>query len=628
MNDDRELARFMRVLTTRRVLLRGAALGGAGLAAAALIGCGDDEDEQPAATPAATAAAAAPTATATEAAAAAATATEAAAAAATARPTEAAPAGPDYVAQALADGAPFPYGYDEPEGTPKSGGILRISLLYRGTPATFDTGKQLELAASTATFSADRLVGFATGQDLGKYLPKIQPELAKSWEVRPDGLEFTFELEPNVNYQNVAPVNGRRFTAQDVKLTYDRHAAGGLNQAFFAYVDSFTVVDEQTFSIQMSSPDADLPVALASRQLPIYAPELWDDGLIETTAIGTGAAILTDVEKEAQLTFESNPDYWQGKPYLDGAELVIIPDVAARLAEYRVGRLDHANSIIRNKEQADALIESNPGTRITSDPITNAISFFAFNTDHPTLQDDRVRQAMSLALDREEMVQILSGGLGRVLPVFLWPLVFDKEPSEDELGRWWRHDPAEAKKLVAAAGAEGVKLTTLFTPSYGASQPNNIAFVTSPWKDIGINLESQDVDFQTFSALRFTSKFRDDPESQMMQGYSTAAPTAKGSFFDLVHTQSSQNVHKVNDPDIDAWAEQAVGEFDPDARRELHRKIWDRELDRVLRLSMSQTFNYTPVQPWLRYYRWNGAFISVYHTFDWGFGYHKAWLDK
>ena len=255
-----------------------------------------------------------------------------------------------------------------------------------------------------------------------------------------------------------------------------------------------------------------------------------------------------------------------------------------------MGRLDHANSIIRNKEQADALIESNPGTRITSDPITNAISFFAFNTDHPTLQDDRVRQAMSLALDREEMVQILSGGLGRVLPVFLWPLVFDKEPSEDELGRWWRHDPAEAKKLVAAAGAEGVKLTTLFTPSYGASQPNNIAFVTSPWKDIGINLESQDVDFQTFSALRFTSKFRDDPESQMMQGYSTAAPTAKGSFFDLVHTQSSQNVHKVNDPDIDAWAEQAVGEFDPDARRELHRKIWDRELDRVLRLSMAQTF--------------------------------------
>ncbi len=627
MNDERELARLMGVLTTRRSLLRGAALGGAGLAAAALIGCGDEEEEPPA--PAATATqAAAATPTATQAAAATPTATQAAAAAPTATPTEAAPAEPDYAAQALADGAPFPYGYAEPEGAPKAGGILRISLLYRGTPATFDTGKQLELAASTATFSADRLVGFATGQDLGKYVPKTQPELAKSWEVSPDGLEFTFDLEPNVNYQNVAPVNGRPFIAQDVKLTYERHAAGGLNQAFFAYADSFTVVDDQTFTIQMRSPDADLPVALASRQLPIYAPELWDDGSIDTMAIGTGPAILTDVEKEAQVTFESNPDYWQGKPYLDGAELVIIPDVAARLAEYRVGRLDHANSIVRNKDQADGLIESNPGTRITSDPITNAISFFAFNTDHPKLQDDRVRQAMSLALDREEMVQILSGGLGRVLPVFLWPLVFDEEPSGDELGRWWRHDPAEAKKLVQAAGADGVSLTTLFTPSYGASQPNNIAFVSSPWKEIGINLESQDVDFQTFSALRFTSKFRDDPDSQMMQGYSTAAPTAKGSFFDLVHSQSSQNVHTVKDPDIDTWAEQAVGEFDPEARRELHRKIWDRELDRVLRLSMSQTFNYTPVQPWLRYYRWNGAFISVYHTFDWGFGYHKAWLDK
>lgn len=197
--------------------------------------------------PAATTAAAAPTATAT--------ATQAAAAAA----TEAAPAGPDYVAQALADGAPFPYGYDEPEGAPKSGGILRISLLYRGTPATFDTGKQLEHAAATATFSANRLVGFATGQDLGKYVPKTQPELAKNWEIRRDGLEFTFELEPNINFQNVAPVNGRPFTAQDVKLSYDRHAAGGLNQAFFAYADSFAVVDDQTFSIQMSSPDADLP---------------------------------------------------------------------------------------------------------------------------------------------------------------------------------------------------------------------------------------------------------------------------------------------------------------------------------------------------------------------------------
>ena len=62
-------------------------------------------------------------------------------------------------------------------------------------------------------------------------------------------------------------------------------------------------------------------MALASRQLPIYAPELWDDGSIDTMAIGTGPAILTDVEKEAQLTFESNPDYWQGKPYLDGAAI-------------------------------------------------------------------------------------------------------------------------------------------------------------------------------------------------------------------------------------------------------------------------------------------------------------------
>ena len=164
-------ARLVESRVSRRTLIRGGALGAAGLTAAALIGCGDDDDDDGGAAAPATAAptqAAAP----------------ATAAAATAAATAAAE--PDYVRLAREDGAAYPYSYEEPDTPPKPGGILRLAVQWGlGTwDPNFPSGGHGQNVANVA---ANRLLGLVDGPEMSKFEIGIEPELAKTWEVSPDG---------------------------------------------------------------------------------------------------------------------------------------------------------------------------------------------------------------------------------------------------------------------------------------------------------------------------------------------------------------------------------------------------------------------------------------------------------
>ena len=327
----------------RRTLLRGGLLGGVGLATAALIGC-DDDDGTTADT------ATTPTVSPTP---------------AQAPTLQRTPTGdncadcgvnwrepidddePDTEAEeyeALGElvqdpALPYPYNFPEPNKTPQPGGIMRVAATWN-----FQSLDPVDSAAggtvTVPNMVYNRLLGFKRGPGADVFQPEIEPELAASWERSPDGLTFTFQIQDNVTWQNVAPLNGRKFTAEDARFALNRYATEGVHQSYYANVAGFEAPEDLTMKINMARATADFLNPLASNKQTIFPREIVDDGRIKTIAVGTGPMILTDLEPGQYVKFEQHYDYWEKQVLLDGFEFLLMPDHPARLAQFRVGNID------------------------------------------------------------------------------------------------------------------------------------------------------------------------------------------------------------------------------------------------------------------------------------------------
>ena len=608
---------------SRRAILRGGVIGGAGLAAAALIGCGDDDDDEPAAT----ATTAPATATATPTATAAAAQATPTAAVATATPTAtAAPAEPDYVTQARLDGSAYPYNYPEPPGDPKEGGIIKIGVSW--TINSWDISKSQAGGSTTVpdcTYNA--LVGFRHGPDTGtKSTVDIEPELAYAWEPTPDGLTYTFNLTEGVKFQNVAPVNGRAFSSEDVLWCYQRQSSEGVNTGPYALVSDMVAPDANTFQFKLSKPSPDFMIPLGTRLMGVYPRELVEQDLIDTRAIGTGPLIVTETEPGSHVALARNPDYWEKnihgrEPWLDGLEFRVMGDTAARVAAFRVGQIDYCYSWPRTPANAEDLLETNPDYIVLSDPVVLNSGSWGFNLTDPRFADARVRQALHLGFDRDTTVQIVYDGIGTVLPTAAWPFVFDKTPSGDELGPWYRYDPDEAMKLLQAAGQENLEFDLLTSDRYLGLGDNQL--MQEGYAALGVKVNFKVEDYNAFNALWVPGEY-----SEAADGWATSSPSADGFYHAQVHSQSPNNRWYINDPEIDAWAESQQVDLDPDSRRETQRKIWDKVLDEAYRLETVQTFSLSAYPPWLRFVRFSGPYISYHWFYRWGDSFPDTWLDK
>jgi peptide/nickel transport system substrate-binding protein len=451
---------------------------------------------------------------------------------------------------------------------------------------------------------------------------EVEPELADSWERSQDGLSFTFNIHPGIKFQTIDPLNGRDFSAEDVKFAYERYATEGVHQNYLVTADSFEAVDDHTLKINMKAPVADFIVGLGTRYLTIFPRELVDNGDIETTAVGTGPAILKEMEQGSRIALDTNPDYWRGKPYLDGLEFRVMPDVAARRAQFRVGNVDYALAFANTQADVEKVLETNPDTLVQT--VTGDTSTFTimFNLTLAKFQDERIRQAMMLALDRQLLVDLMYDGDGFVLPTIPWYYVTDERPAEGDaiLGPWWRYAPDEAKKLLQAAGAENFEFDIVYYNYRDQWNTQQNEAIIPMFADVGITMNAFKVDYTEFNSQLIQRTFEETAD-----GWPAPAQDASGYFFNQVRSDSGGNRWRIDDPDIDQWADDQQFELDPDARREIHRKIWDRILDRAYRVEKASGPSYYLYQPWAKGFQWSWQASDFY---EWGAQLHHIWLDK
>lgn len=279
----------------------------------------------------------------------------------------------------------------------------------------------------------------------------VQPSLATDWNVSEDGTVWTFELRDDVAFSN-----GRSFSAEDVVFTYERmldpETASG-NAYKLGGLQTIEATGEHTVVLTLDAPNsAFLSHLAADKSVGIIARESVEDGTINTSPIGTGPFVIADYQPGTQVLLERNPEYWRtdengdALPYLDAVELQIISDDSVRRSALVSGDIDWAiavppQSLPELEERDDVVVD-----RIAAP----AYWYIGVNTEHEPLNDPRVRQAISFAIDRGQITEAATFGTG--------------VPTQDPIpsGSAWAFDYApygqdleRARQLLADAGVEG-----------------------------------------------------------------------------------------------------------------------------------------------------------------------------
>lgn len=283
---------------------------------------------------------------------------------------------------------------------------------------------------------------------------EVEPWLASSWEVNTDATQFTFHLREDVTFSD-----GSALTAQTVAANFDDIKAAGASSSAAADIrtyESSEVVDDHTVIVKLSAPNAAFLTAVAgvpfgiaseaSLKIP-YADRASGEGVS-----GSGPFTLGNYTKDSQVNLEKREGYkWapegfenRGDAYFDAVEFKIIPEAGNRTGGLSSGQIDVAGGIAPNDiasvEASNSIVSrANPGT----------VFGLYFNFKRPAIQDEKVREAIALAVDSQE---VRDGALSDQFKVAASPLSSTTKDYADVSDAIEKHDPEAAKKLLDEAG--------------------------------------------------------------------------------------------------------------------------------------------------------------------------------
>jgi len=363
-----------------------------------------------------------------------------------------------------------------------------------------------------ASPSYSRLVKYQTYKYPEKAIPSVVPDAATSWEISPDGLTATYKLRQGMKFDPRPPTNGKTMTAADVKFSWDLYESKSVGRDALAYsvspdapIVSVSAPDSSTVVFKLAFKYAPLNPMLAFNRYVYILPTEAESGYnLKVDMRGTGAWRLKEFSPDSRAVFEKNPDWYDaGKIYLDGMVNYIIPEYAAQLAQFRSGNLATVD-FARTQEDVLPTKQQLPSLLLAANDAFDRTPFwlrFGYVPNSP-FRDERARKAASMVIDRDLYVETF-GNVDRFRQSGLeaptaWHSCFGageatwlnpKDAKEfGEHSRWFKHDPAEAKKLLAASGHASTlesKLTLSGSPGQNTlSKPADV--LTGMWNDSGL----------------------------------------------------------------------------------------------------------------------------------------------
>lgn len=514
---------------SRRSLLRSSAIGISGLGAAALIGCGSSEEEKSAA------------------------------------PAQGASGAPSATTAPQAR---------------KRGGVLKTSMI--ADPPGWSLFQAAASTVAVQSHGYDKLLDVATGPGKDGYNVELVPQIAQAMPETPDQTTYVFKIRQGVKFHNVAPVNGRAMTAEDVKQSIDRLRADKQWAPDYKAVSEVTTPDANTLVVKTSSPYAPLLNFSAGHYgWRIHPKEIIDNKDHEKNAIGTGPYIRSEWAQGSKIVFKRNPDYWnKDTAFVDEIQYLIIPDQSANAAAFRTKQIDILSVSLGSALTQD--LQKQVGKEVTRQVAQGNSPWIAMNTTKPPFNDIRVRQAVALLYNRAAEVASVHLGDADPMGTALLPYPEALKPKAiPEMANFMKYDVAEAKKLLAAAGfANGFKTEVHITPQYFANSgyQDSVERFIGDLKQGGIEGTTKSTEYGVWIASVYRPPFNFDG-ILWGPGRYYADPDPYVAYW--LHPKGIANQSRVNDPAMTALVEKQAVQINPKERWETLREIQKLEAKNV-----------------------------------------------
>ena len=341
---------------------------------------------------------------------------------------------------------------------------------------------------------------------------QARPWLLESGNMAKDVRSWTFKLRDGIRFSNGDPM-----TAEDVKFSLDRYRSPVATSAqagrFRSAIKDVVVIDRLTVRVDLNTPVVTLPILLSdANNEGIILPKKYIEKIgwaeFGRKPIGSGPYKLVEHRPGESVTYGAIEDHWRADPIFAKITIVHMPEERTRVAALQNGEVDLITVEIEGAKEL-----KKAGFRILEgEPYNWAIHFYGAYGDYPAnpLRKLEVRKALNLAINKQEMLDKLLGGIGQLsaynlsMPGFSLGAPKGLKPTP--------YDPAEAKRLLQQAGyPNGFELTFHAVGSSGCPDPSDlVATVADYWKRIGVRTVIRPMDRAVYRPLWAGKKHQDE----------------------------------------------------------------------------------------------------------------------
>src|SRR6266481_5471679 len=340
-----------------------------------------------------------------------------------------------------------------------------------------------------STSSNDIRISFNLFDNLVSRRPdgKLQPGLATEWKLSPS-TTWTFKLRPGVKWHNGDP-----FSSADVKgsleRTWDPNVKTRVNTVLTT-IDHIDAPDPLTVVMHTKKPDPLLAARLAfygGQIVPKKYLEAVGGDQFNAKPVGTGPVRFVSWTKDDKIVLDANPDYWGGRPDFDRFVMRAVPEMAPRVAGLLKGETDIITQLPPDQGER---VNGNPSTRVAG-ALYAGLYVLAVDSKVPPLDNPLLKQALSLALDRDLIVKELWRGRG-IVPS--GPIAKGDNHFDASLPAL-KYDPKEARERLKKSGYKGEEIVIETTAAYMANDKPMAEAVVAMWRDIGVNAKVEVVEY-------------------------------------------------------------------------------------------------------------------------------------
>ena len=435
---------------------------------------------------------------------------------------------------------------------------------------------------------------------------QLTPDLAEYWDISTDGTVYTFHLRTNAKFQD-----GRPVAAQDVIYSWERAAApatqsdtvltylgdipgvADMHSGKTSHISGLKALDDHTLQVTI---DAAKPYFLFKLTMPVAF--VLDQKNVESgsnwyrSPNGTGPYKLTRWDSFKQMVYNANPDYYLGAPAIP--QIVVELNTGVGINLYESGEIDMTG--ISSSDVARVLDPADPLHPDLYSGVSLCTDFVVFDVTKPPFDDVKVRQAFSMAFDRQKFIDVVDNGVGLPAKGPYPPAL----PGYDLNLKGLRYDPQQARALLAQSkygGPQGLPLIVYTAAGIGNTAGPDVASMAQMWEqNLGVKITIENIEPDKYFDRLYSGQ-----HGQLFSSNWCADYPDPENFADvLFHTDAQQNIGKYSNPALDAMLDQARTEQDVSKRIALYQQAEQMIVQDAPVLFISHQVSYMLVKPYVK----------------------------